>query len=92
MSARSLAEVDPQIAHAIANEVRRQSENIELIVLPSPQDDRALLDFTESATTLEQAYKLAVRALDDYEAGPRRSKLARHWWRRRHTASMRAPT
>jgi len=61
-------------------------------VLPSPQDDRALLDFTESATTLEQAYKLAVRALDDYEAGPRRSKLARHWWRRRHTASMRAPT
>ena len=67
-------------------------ENIELIVLPSPQDDRALLDFTESATTLEQAYKLAVRALDDYEAGPRRSKLARHWWRRRHTASMRAPT
>ena len=58
---------------------------VDLVVLPSPLDDRPLLDFTETQAMLEQSYKLAVRALDDHEQGRERpwldvSARVRHWW------------
>jgi NTE family protein len=58
-------------------------KEIEVIVLPEPHDDRDFLDFSGARGIMDEAYHLAMRTLDDFEAeDPRRLRLPRRWWRR----------
>jgi NTE family protein len=56
-------------------------EDVEVVVLPPPVDDREFVDFSEGERLIEQAYHLAMRALDAIEAEPGRQRR-RRWWRR----------
>jgi len=74
-------------AFAISREQRFELElqwvppDIELVVLPPPVDDREFVDFSDGERLIDQAYQLALRALDDLEAEPGRQRR-RRWWRR----------
>ncbi len=74
-------------AFAISREQRFELElqwvpsEVEVVVLPPPVDDREFVDFSGGARLIEQAYHLAMRALDDLEAEPGRQRR-RRWWRR----------
>ena len=56
-------------------------EEVELVVLPAPDDDRDFFDFTGARQLIDQAMALAHRALDDHELRPDRQRL-RRWWKR----------
>jgi NTE family protein len=56
-------------------------EDVEVVVLPPPVDDREFVDFSDGERLIEQAYHLAMRALDAIEAEPGRQRR-RRWWRR----------
>jgi NTE family protein len=56
-------------------------DDVELVVLPPPSDDRDFFDFSGGAELIEQANKLAHRALDDHELRPDRQRR-RRWWKR----------
>jgi NTE family protein len=56
-------------------------EDVELVVLPPPQDDRDFFDFSGGEELIEHATKLAHRALDDHELRPNRQRR-RRWWKR----------
>jgi hypothetical protein len=51
------------------------------VVLPPPRDDRDFFDFSGGEDLIEQATKLAHRALDDHELRPDRQRR-RRWWTR----------
>jgi NTE family protein len=64
-------------------ELRNAPESVDVVVLPAPQDDRPVTDFSDPNVLIDRAYQLAERALDDAEAGRRkRASLRRSWWRR----------
>jgi NTE family protein len=56
-------------------------EDVELVVLPPPQDDRDFFDFGGGKDLIDEATKLAHRALDDHELRPDRQRR-RRWWKR----------
>jgi NTE family protein len=75
-------------AFAISRDQRFELElqwvppEIELVVLPAPEDDREFFDFSGGAALINEAYKMASRTLDDYEARPGRRTPRRFWpWR-----------
>lgn len=74
-------------AFAISRDQRFELElqwvpkEIEVIVLPPPRDDRDFLDFSGADGLIQQAYDLAVNALDDLEQRPGRQRK-RRWWKR----------
>jgi hypothetical protein len=64
-------------------ELRNVPESVEVVVLPAPQDDREVTDFSDPLMLIEEAHHLAERALDEAEATRRkRATLRRSWWRR----------
>jgi NTE family protein len=56
-------------------------DDVELVVLPPPQDDRDFFDFSGGKDLIDSATKLAHRALDDHELRPNRQRR-RRWWKR----------
>src|SRR5262245_17857071 len=56
-------------------------DDVELVVLPPPQDDRDFFDFSGGKDLIDEATKLAHRALDDHELRPNRQRR-RRWWKR----------
>ena len=64
-------------------ELRSAPESVEVVVLPAPTDDRELFDFSDPGRYVDEAYRLAVDALDAADAARRRrGSLRRSWWRR----------
>ncbi len=63
-------------------ELRWVPDEVELVVLPAPDDDRDFLDFSGARVLIDQALALAHRALDDHEVRPDRQRR-RRWWKRR---------
>jgi NTE family protein len=68
-------------------ELRHTPPDVDVVVLPSPSDQRELFDFSDSLMLIEEAHHLAARALDEHEAKrarPRaRDRARRRWFRRR---------
>jgi len=62
-------------------ELRWVPDDVELVVLPPPQDDRDFFDFSGGKDLIDSATKLAHRALDDHELRPDRQRR-RRWWKR----------
>jgi NTE family protein len=56
-------------------------EDVELVVLPAPDDDRDFFDFSGARELIDEALVLAHRALDDHELRPDRQRI-RRWWKR----------
>jgi NTE family protein len=64
-------------------ELRNVPESIDVVLLPAPNDDRELFDFSDPLMLIEEAHHLAERALDEAELRSRRRRtLRRPWWRR----------
>jgi NTE family protein len=64
-------------------ELRNVPESVEVVVLPAPQDDREVTDFSDPLMLIEEAHHLAERALDEADTTRRkRATLRRSWWRR----------
>ena len=64
-------------------DLRAVPEGVEVVVLPAPEDDRDLFDFSDPLMIVEEAHHLAARALDEAAAARReRRTLRRPWWRR----------
>jgi hypothetical protein len=64
-------------------ELRSVPEGVDVVVLPAPDDNREIFDFSDPLMIIEEAHHLAERALDEAElAGRRRRSLRRSWWRR----------
>jgi NTE family protein len=66
-------------------ELRHAPPDVDVVVLPSPSDQRELFDFSDSPTLIEEAHHLASRALDEHEAerARPRDRARRRWFRRR---------
>ena len=56
-------------------------DDVELVVLPPPADNRDFFDFSGGRELMDAACKLAHRALDDHELRPDRQRR-RRWWKR----------
>ncbi|HEX9504426.1 MAG TPA: patatin-like phospholipase family protein [Acidimicrobiia bacterium] len=64
-------------------ELRSVPESVDVVVLPAPTDDRELFDFSGGMALLEEAHRLAARALDEADIVKRRRRtLRRPRWRR----------
>lgn len=64
-------------------ELRNVPEGVDVVVLPAPDDDREIFDFSDPLMIVEEAHHLAERALDEAEIARRRRRtLRRAWWRR----------
>ena len=74
-------------AFAISRDLRFELEaqwvpkDVQMVVLPQPTDSREFLDFSGGQAILDEAYKLALSALDDITAHPGRQRR-RRWWKR----------
>ena len=66
-------------------ELRHAPPDVDVVVLPSPSDQRELFDFSDSLMLIEEAHHLASRALDEHEAerARPRDRARRRWFRRR---------
>ena len=66
-------------------ELRHAPPDVDVVVLPSPSDQRELFDFSDSLMLIEEAHHVAARALDVHEAeqGRPRERARRRWFRRR---------
>ena len=66
-------------------ELRHAPPHVDVVVLPSPSDQRELFDFSDSMMLLEEAHHLAARALDEHEVqrDRPRERARRRWFRRR---------
>jgi NTE family protein len=68
-------------------ELRHAPADVDVVVLPSPSDQRELFDFSDSLMLIEEAHHLAARALDEHEAERARrrarDRARRRWFRRR---------
>ena len=51
-------------------------ETVDLVVLPAPEDDRELSDFSDPLMLIEEAHHLTEHALDEAEATRRRPRLS----------------
>jgi len=73
-------------AFAISRDLRFDLElqwipkEVEVVVLPAPDDDRDFLDFSGGAALIAEAHALAHAALDDHETRPSRQRRP-GWWR-----------
>ncbi len=73
-------------AFAISRDLRFELEmqhvpkDIELVVLPAPEDDRELFDFSGARELIDRAYDMASATLDDLGQRPR--QRLRKWWKR----------
>lgn len=67
-------------------ELRHAPPEVDVVVLPTPDDQRELFDFSDSVMLIEEAHHLAARALDEYETQQARApeRARRRWFRRRH--------
>ena len=67
-------------------ELRHAPPAVDVVLLPSPSDQRELFDFSDSMMLIEEAHHLAARALDEHEAEQARprERARRRWFRRRH--------
>ncbi len=54
---------------------------VELVVLPPPDDNRDFFDFGGARQLIDEAMVLAHRALDDHELRPDRQRIRRGWKR-----------
>jgi NTE family protein len=64
-------------------ELRSVPESVEVVVLPAPDDDREVTDFSDALVLIDEAHELATRALDEADvARTRRTTMRRPWWRR----------
>jgi NTE family protein len=76
-------------AFAISRDQRFELElqwvppDVEVVVFPTPVDDREFFDFSGGDALIEEAYKMASQTLDDFEARPRRRPSRRFWARHR---------
>jgi NTE family protein len=74
-------------AFAISRDLRFELElqwipkDVEVCVLPQPDDDRDFFDFSGGAELIKASYELARDALDDLEERPGRQRW-RKWWKR----------
>jgi NTE family protein len=67
-------------------ELRAAPESVDVIVLPTPVDDRDLLDFSDAERYVREARELSHAALDEADAvRQRRGAVRRSWWRRTAT-------
>jgi NTE family protein len=66
-------------------ELRHAPPDVDVVVLPSPSDQRELFDFSDSLMLIEEAHHLAARALDEHDAerDRPRERARRRWFRRR---------
>ncbi len=62
-------------------ELQHVSDDVELVVLPPPIDNRDFFDFTGGRELVDEAQALTAAALDDLEARPGRQRR-RRWWSR----------
>ncbi|HEV3452184.1 MAG TPA: patatin-like phospholipase family protein [Acidimicrobiia bacterium] len=62
-------------------ELRWVPADVDVVVLPAPPDDREFFDYSGGEALIREAHKLALQALDDYDAGGGR-RARRRWWRR----------
>lgn len=75
-------------AFAISRDQRFELElqwvppDVELVVLPAPLDDREFFEFSGGVALIEEAYKMASGALDEYQARPGRRRPPRRFWSR----------
>jgi NTE family protein len=71
-------------------ELRSLPPDVEVVVLPRPEDTRDLFDFSGAAELIDEAYDLTSRDLEARDAHPARGRLARLTlptrFRRRQTA------
>jgi NTE family protein len=63
-----------------ALEMDHTPPDVDVIVLPRPDDDRELFDFTESMMLIEEAHHLAAKALDAAPAFLAGRQPKRRWW------------
>lgn len=56
-------------------------DEIDLVVVPAPPDDRDFFDFSGARDLMDRALVLTHRALDDHELRPNRQRR-RRWWQR----------
>ena len=74
-------------AFAISRDMRFDLElqyvpkEVELLVLPSPEDDRDFFDFSGARELIDTAHEMALNALDDLAERPGRQRR-RKWWKR----------
>jgi NTE family protein len=66
-------------------ELRHAPPDVDVVVLPSPSDQRELFDFSDSLMLIEEAHHVAARCLDEHEAerARPRERARRRWFRRR---------
>lgn len=73
-------------AFAISRDLRFELEqqwvpkDVELVLLPAPDDDRDFFDFSGAHDLIDAAYKMASETLDDLDHRPR--QRLRKWWKR----------
>ena len=68
-------------------EMRHTPDDIDVIVLPRPDDDRDLLDFSDPLMLTIEAHALAAKFLDAGPATIARRPVRRRWWRRRNNVA-----
>lgn len=54
---------------------------VELVVIPAPEDTRDFFDFSDGRRLIDEAMALTHRALDDHALRPDRQRI-RRWWKR----------
>jgi NTE family protein len=64
-------------------EMRNTPDDVDVIVLPRPDDDRELFDFSDALMLIIEAHALAAKFLDAGPAVMARRPIKRRWWRRR---------
>lgn len=64
-------------------EMRNTPYDVDVIVLPRPDDDRALFDFSDALMLIIEAQALAAKFLDAGPAMMARRPPKRRWWQRR---------
>jgi NTE family protein len=62
-------------------ELQHVPDEVEVVVLPPPDDDRDFFDFSGGKELIDEAYALTAAALDEVEARPGRQG-GRRWWQR----------
>jgi NTE family protein len=62
-------------------ELQHVPDDVELVVLPPPEDNRDFFDFSGGRELIDEAYALTAAALDDLENRPGRQRR-RRWWQR----------
>jgi NTE family protein len=65
-------------------EMRNTPDEVDVIVLPRPDDDRDLFDFSDALMLIIEAHAHAAKFLDAGPAMLARRPLKRRWWQRRN--------